>query len=287
MKSGALDVNDFRETQHRSWDATADGWNAWSEVTDGAARDITERLVELAHVQPGSRVLDVACGHGEPALTAARRAGAEGSVVATDISANMLDFARGRAAAAGFTNVEFVKSDAAGLDLDVGSFDAAVSRWGIIFEPDADQAAARVRTFLKPGSRFAISSWGPPEEVPFLSIPMRTIFQRFDVAPPAPGTPGPLSRPTPDAITALLEGGGFSNITVEQGEVAYKFDSAEHFTAYVRAIAAPIRALIERHAGDAQEDAWNSITQAAADAYGNGPVTMRNVILLAAGEATG
>jgi hypothetical protein len=73
---------------------------------------------------------------------------------------------------------------------------------------------------------------------------------------------------------------------VERDEVTYEFDSPQHFTAYVRAIAAPIRAMIEQHAGDAQEEAWEAITQAAADAGGgSGPLSLSNVVLLASGTA--
>jgi enediyne biosynthesis protein CalE5 len=258
----------------------------WSEFNDRADRHISERLVELAGVQSGSRVLDVAAGYGEPALTAARRAGPEGRVVATDISAEMLAFGRERAAAAGLGNVEFVESDAFSLDFPPDSFDAAVSRWGIIFEPDAEAAAGRIRGFLRLGARIAISSWGEPDQVPFLSIPMRTARKRFDVPPPAPGTPGPLSRPTPDALGGLLEGGGFSKVAVDQDEVTFEFESPEHFTAYVRAISAPIRAMIEQHAGDAQEQAWDEITQAAAAATGGSkPLRFSNVVLLASATA--
>jgi SAM-dependent methyltransferase len=259
----------------------------WSEFNDRADRHISERLVELAGVRPGSRVLDIAAGYGEPALTAARKAGPEGRVVATDISAEMLAFGRERAAAAGLGNVEFLESDASRLDFPHESFDAAVSRWGIIFEPDAEAAAARIRSFLEPGARIAIASWGEPEQVPFLSIPMRTTMERLGVPPPPAGTPGPLSRPTPAAIGGLLEGGGFSEVAVEQGEVTFEFDSPEHFTAYVRAIAAPIRAMIEQHAGEAQEEAWEAITQAAADAGGgSGPLSLSNVVLLASATAS-
>jgi hypothetical protein len=111
-------------------------------------------------------------------------------------------------------------------------------------------------------------------------------MQRLNVPPPPAGTPGPLSRPTPAAIAGLLEAGGFSNVAVEQDEVSFAFDSPEHFTAYVRAIAAPIRAMIERYAGDAQEAAWDAITQAAAQAAGGpGALTLSNVVLLASGSA--
>ena len=153
MESEGIDPVDFREAQHRHWDSVAVGWMEWSEFNDRADRHISERLVELAGVQAGSRVLDVAAGYGEPALTAAHKAGPEGSVVATDISAEMLAFGRERAAAGGLGNVEFVESDASSFDFPPASFDAAVSRWGIIFEPDAEAAAGRIRGFLKPGAR--------------------------------------------------------------------------------------------------------------------------------------
>jgi ubiquinone/menaquinone biosynthesis C-methylase UbiE len=286
MESEAIDPTDFRKEQHKNWDSAAVGWNEWRQFNDSADRHISERLVELAGVRSGSRVLDVAAGYGEPALTAARKAGPEGRVVATDISAEMLAFGRERAAAAGLANVKFIESDASRLEFPRASFDAAVSRWGIIFEPDAEAAAGRIRGFLEPGARIAISSWGEPDQVPFLAIPMRTTMERLEVPPPPPGTPGPLSRPTPAAIGGLLEGGGFSKIAVEQDEVTFEFDSPEHFTAYVRAIAAPIRAMIERHVGEAQDEAWDAITQAAADAGGgSGPLSLSNVVLLASATA--
>src|SRR3954464_10230592 len=135
MDSKRIDPVGFREAQHRNWESAAVGWMEWSEFNDRADRHISERLVELAGVRSGSRVLDIAAGYGEPALTAARTAGPEGRVVATDISAEMLPFGRERGAAAGLSNVEFVQSDACSLDFPRASFDAAVSRWGIIFEP--------------------------------------------------------------------------------------------------------------------------------------------------------
>src|SRR3954454_23835433 len=133
MDSNEIDPGDFRAAQHQHWDAAAAGWNEWSAFNDRADAHISKRLVELAGVRSGSRVLDVAAGYGEPALTAARKAGPNGRVVATDISAEMLAFGRERAAAAGLGNVEFMQSDASGLDFPRESFDAAVSRWGIIF----------------------------------------------------------------------------------------------------------------------------------------------------------
>jgi enediyne biosynthesis protein CalE5 len=286
MEATSIDPVEFRDGQRQQWNQAATGWRKWSDLIDTAASEISERLVELAGVEPGSRVLDVAAGYGEPSLTAARVAGSEGKVVATDISDEMLAYGRERASASGLDNIEFVESDAAGLDFPEGSFDAALSRWGIIFEPDAGSAAARVRGFLKPGARIAISSWGPPEAVPFLGIPVRTAMQRLDVPPPPPGTPGPLSRPTPEAVGGLLDGGGFSEVEVEEAEVTMEWPSPEEFTTFVREIAPPIRAMIDPHPQEVQDETWAAITEAVrVEASADGTVSLTNRALLASGRA--
>jgi SAM-dependent methyltransferase len=286
MEARTLDAGDFREGQRQQWNSAATGWRKWSELIDASATRISSRLVELAAVRPGSRVLDVAAGYGEPSLTAARVAGSGGAVVASDIAPEMLAFGRERAAAAGLENIEFIESDAVSLSFPQSSFDAALSRWGIIFEPDGERAAARVRTFLKPGARIAISSWGPRERVPFLAIPMVTATQRLGVPPPPPGTPGPLSRPTAEALGGLLEGGGFSDVEVEEAEVTFEFASAQEFTTFIREIAPPISAMLAPHPPDVQDATWTAITEAAAQKAGeDGVLRLTNLVLLAAGHA--
>ena len=286
MESKPPEAAEFRDTQRQQWNSAATGWRSWSELIDGAASGVSERLVEAAGVEPGSRVLDVAAGYGEPSLTAARAAGAEGRVVATDISPEMLAFGRERAAEAGLANIEFVESDAVSLAFPENSFDAALSRWGIIFEPDGEAAAARVRGFLAPGSRMAISSWGPPDRVPFLAIPMRTAIERLRVPPPAPGTPGPLSRPTPEALGGLLETAGFSDVEVETAEVTFEWESPEQFTTFIKEIAPPIGAIIAPHPADVQEETWAAITEAAGQAAADdGALRLSNLVLVAVGRA--
>jgi SAM-dependent methyltransferase len=286
VEGKSIDPVEYRDGQRQQWDGAATGWRKWSEQIDAAGSGISQRLVELAGVEPGSRVLDVAAGYGEPSLSAARVAGDEGTVVATDISAEMLAYGRERAAAAGLTNIEFIQSDAASLEFPEASFDAALSRWGIIFDPDGEAAAARVRSFLKPGARIAISSWGPPERVPFLAIPLRTAMQRLDVPPPPPGTPGPLSRPTPEALGGLLEGGGFSDVHVEEDQVTYEWESPEEFTTWVKEIAPPVTSMIDPHPEEVQNETWAAITEAARKAAGgSGKMKLSSLALLASGRA--
>ena len=120
MESQIGDAVEFREGQRQQWKKGADGWRKRSDFIDAATTHVSKRMVELAGVRPGSRVLDVAAGYGEPSLTAAAVAGAEGKVVATDISPEMLAYGRERAATAGLENVEFVESEAVRLDFPGG-----------------------------------------------------------------------------------------------------------------------------------------------------------------------
>ena len=285
MESQAVDAVEFREGQRQQWRKGAEGWRKRSEFLDAATAHVSERMVELAGVEPGSRVLDVAAGYGQPSLTAAAVAGADGKVVATDISAEMLAYGRERAEAAGLGNVEFVESEAAALDFPPESFDAALSRFGIIFEPEGEATAARVRGFLVPGSRMVIASWGPPDRVPFIAVPMGTAMRTLGVDPPPPGTPGPLSRPTPDALGGLLEGGGFSDVEVEETEVSFEWESADEFVAMVKDTVPPLVALIAANAED-PDSVWDAILAVVKEkASDDGTVTFSNLVLLAVGRA--
>jgi enediyne biosynthesis protein CalE5 len=285
MEAKAVNPEEFRQGQRTQWNSAASGWRKWNELIDNSASGVSERLVELAGVTSGSQVIDIGAGYGEPALSAAKAAGPEGKVVATDPSAEMLAFGRERASAAGIENIEFVETNAFDLEFPEGTFDAAVSRWGIIFDPDGEGAAAAVRAVLGPGAKMAISSWGPPERVPFLAIPMKTAMSELDVPPPPSGTPGPLSRPSGEALGGLLEGGGFSDVKAEEMEVTFEWDSAEDFTTFIQEIAPPISSMIEPHPADVQAKTWNAITEAVRKEAGDGKVSMANQVWLASGHA--
>ena len=281
-----IDPAEFRDAQKQSWGDAAAGWKKWSPWLDSHTSKVSQRLVELAGVESGSHVLDVAAGYGEPSLTAARKAGPDGRVVSTDIAAEMLAFGRERAEAAGLGNLEFMHIGANDLDFPHESFDAAVSRWGIIFEPDGEGTAARIRGFLKPGARFAISSWGTPEQVPMIARPMKAALDFLGLPPPPPDIPGPLSRPTPEAIGGLLQGGGFSDVQVEEIDLEFDWASPDEFSTYVREIIAPITKMVESQPKDVQPKAWKAIAEdIAPEAGDDGTIRLSNRVLMAAGQA--
>jgi len=132
----------------------------------------------------------------------------------------------------------------------------------------------------------AISSWGSPERVPFLAIPMRTAMERLEVPPPPPGTPGPLSRPTPDAIGGLLSAAGFSDVEVEEADVTFEWASPEEFTRFLKEIAPPLNAIIDPHPPEVREETWAAIAEAIRQqGGGEEAVSLNNLVLIAVGRA--
>jgi ubiquinone/menaquinone biosynthesis C-methylase UbiE len=135
----ALNSNEYKAAERQSWNNVAPAWQKWWKTIEKGTENVSRRLVELAEIKPGSRVLDIATGVGEPAITAAKKvsSGSNGHVLATDISPMMLSIARQRAASLGLQDViEFKEGDAETIDLQPSTFDAALCRWGLMLLPD-------------------------------------------------------------------------------------------------------------------------------------------------------
>jgi len=131
-----LDSKKYKEAERQSWDSVANNWKKWWKTIERGAEKVSRRLIELAEIKPGSKVLDTATGIGQPALTAAKL-GKSGHVIATDISSQMLSFAKQRAISLGLQDViEFKEGDAETIDLPPSTFSAALCRWGLMLMPD-------------------------------------------------------------------------------------------------------------------------------------------------------
>ncbi|MGA6923812.1 MAG: methyltransferase domain-containing protein, partial [Nitrososphaeraceae archaeon] len=160
MVSSTFDPSKFKMAQREGWDSVAEGWKEWWEPIEKGAQKLSQRLIELADIKPGQRVLDVATGIGEPSITAAKVVGTGGHVLATDISRQMLAIAKERAIFLRLQNIiEFKESDAENLDLANSSFDAALCRWGLMLFPNLDVAIGKIYSSLVSGGRFAAAVW--------------------------------------------------------------------------------------------------------------------------------
>src|SRR5258708_31554542 len=182
----------MKHEQKLAWDDSAEGWKRWWPTFERAAQRVNDRLIELSGARAGQRVLDIATGSGEPALTAARAVGSSGHVVAVDMSPGMLKIASERIASAGLTNVELVESDAESLLLDDHSFDAVLCRWGFMFMPDLDALLPKLHRALVPGGRLATAVWSTGDKVLICSLARDAIRQITGITP-QPNSPDPLN----------------------------------------------------------------------------------------------
>jgi SAM-dependent methyltransferase len=219
----------------QQWEDAAEAWHRWGPTLEAWLGPATERMLDAARVTTGSAVLDVASGAGGQTLAAARRTGPNGRVVATDISPTILTYAAKSATEAGLTNVETLEADGETLDaIDAGSFDAVISRVGLIYFPDQQAALAGMRRATRDGGRIAAIVYSTPDRNKFFSLPVSIIRTRAQLPPPEPGQPGPFSLGGPGVLEAALDTAGFSDVTVETVPAPLQLSSAAECVQFER-----------------------------------------------------
>jgi SAM-dependent methyltransferase len=259
MTTGAFDPVAYKETTRRQWQETAAAWDRWGPALEEWLGEATEVMLDLARIGPGSHVLDVAAGAGGQTLAAARRVGATGSVLATDISENILDFAARRAREAGLGNVATRVMDGEGLDVEAGFFDAVISRVGFIYFPDQEAAFAGMRRALRTGGRLAGIVYSTADANPFFSIPVSIIRRRAGLPAPAPGQPGPFSFGAPGALEDAFTRAGFTEIEVRRIAAPLRMPSTAECVRFERESFGALHQMLSGLDETQREEAWAEI----------------------------
>jgi enediyne biosynthesis protein CalE5 len=288
--SSSFDNEQFKITQRQSWDSVAAGWKEWWKTFEIAAQKVSDRLIELAEIKPGQKVLDIATGIGEPAVTAARKlvavAGSgnksnnenRGRVLATNISTQMLTIAKQRAAAMGLQDViEFREGDAEMLELPDSSFDVVLCRLGLMFMPHLSTTLSHIFHALLPGGSFVCAVWAEASKVPFGSIPMNIVMHELHVTPPPPGTPGPFALADTSILQGALSNAGFTSIHSERLNVTFEFATVEDYINYIKATAAPITSMLSKESVKRQEEVWNIVREQVRNNYAAGHTPNQSV----------
>ncbi len=285
MTDGETAARSLRERQRADWSAVAGGWQRYREKMGGPTSVITDKMLALARPRPGDRVLDLACGVGDPAFAMAERVGADGRVLGLDFSPEMVEAARAWAEQHGVPNVEFraIRSELE-LGVEPESFDVATCRLGLMFMPDPVAALRSLRAALKKGGRVVVSTWGPPERTPNFRLPMEIVGRHADLPPQEPGAPGLFALPTPESLATALETAGFTAIEATAFETpTVKATDAGSYWHGVGAMMAPLipvlDSLTEEQRQAVREDAIATVSAL----FPEGPVEMRGEAVAAAG----
>lgn len=201
-------------------------------------------LVEVAGTRLGEHVLDVACGTGIVARTAAHRVGSGGTVVGLDISAPMLDAARAVAAAEGLS-IEWREGNAMKLPLPDGAFDLVLCQQGLQFFPDRPAALREMRRVLQPAGRLALSVWRAIGGSPGFAVLAEALSHHISSEAGALMTSGPFGLDQAEVLRALIAGADFREITIRPAVKTLRYPSPDEFVRrYVAgsALAGPVAA---------------------------------------------
>jgi SAM-dependent methyltransferase len=259
MSTATFDPAAYKSSTREQWQAAAEPWSRWGPALERWLGEATELMLDMAHIGRGGRVLDVAAGAGGQTLAAARRVGPGGSVLATDISENILTFAERRARDGGVTNVATKVMDGEHLDVAAGFFDAVISRVGFIYFPDRQSAFTGMHRALKPGGRLAGIVYSTPQANGFFSIPVSIIRRRAALPAPAPGQPGPFSFGTPGVLEAAFEQSGFCDVDVRRIAAPVRMGSAAECVRFERESFGALHQMMTGLSEAEREEAWREI----------------------------
>jgi SAM-dependent methyltransferase len=280
MTATTFDPVVYKETTRVQWQDAADAWHRWDPVFDRWLGEATSLMLDLARVGEGARVLDIAAGSGGQTIDAARRAGASGAVLATDISSNILAHAEAAARAAGLANVATRVMDGEQLEVEAGAFDAAISRLGLMYLPDKGSALAQARAALRPGGRYAALVFAEADRNRFFSLPISIIRSRAALPPPAPGMPGPFSAV---GLQELLESAGFSEVVVHRVEAPLRLADAAECARLERDSFGALHQMLAGLDDGAREETWAEIGRALQEFEGSSGFTGPCELLVGAG----
>ena len=193
-------------------------WVAHEAAQDEVLSEVLGALMDRVGLSAGDRAIDIGCGTGALSVAAAEVVGETGRVLATDIASPMLDRAKERLR--DFPQAGTLLADAESAEWPETGFDAAISRFGVMFFGDPPQAFANIARALKPGGRMVFAAWGPAAKNPYWRDPPRIARERVGFPPRVPpNTPGPMGMADKDWSLDQLRAAGLSDIACEEVHV--------------------------------------------------------------------
>ena len=274
----------YKNTTHDQWQAAAEAWYRWSPTLNQWLGKATDKMLEMAGISSGHRVLDIAAGAGEQSITAAHKVGPSGYVLATDISANILEYAKQMAQQAGLNNIETKVMDGENLACEDGTFDAVISRVGLIYFPDQQKALKEMLRVLKPGGKVAAIVYSTPEKNKFFSVPVSIIRNRAKLPPPLPGQPGPFSLGAEGVIEKAFSQAGFINVESVRVDSPLELPSAKDCVRFEKESFGALHQMLSSLPDSEKDSVWEEIERELQKFEGDDGFTGPCEMVVAVGE---
>ncbi|MGZ5189505.1 MAG: class I SAM-dependent methyltransferase [Flavisolibacter sp.] len=249
----------YKNTTRDQWQSAAEAWYKWSPTLNKWLGKATDKMIEMAGISKGHRVLDIAAGAGEQSITIAKKIGSSGYVLATDISTNILEYAKEMAEQNGLNNIDTQVMDGENLTVEDESFDAVISRVGLIYFPDQQKALKEMLRVLKPGGKIAAIVYSTPDKNKFFSVPVSIIRNRAKLPPPLPGQPGPFSLGADGIIEKAFSDAGFANVKSERVNSPLELSSAKECVKFEKESFGALHQMLSSLSDSEKESVWQEI----------------------------
>lgn len=255
-------------------------WGEHETATTSGTRDL---IVDRARLAPGLAVLDLASGHGEPALAVAEAVGPDGHVTATDQGPGLLGIAEERARQAGLTNMSFQVADAHELPFPDARFDRVTCRLGVMYFADPVAALREAHRVLKPAGRATYLVWAGRQQ-PLFEICVDLLFTYVTPPEADPDAPSPFRFAEPGSLTKALTEAGFVDVTEEQVTVPAPFPGTprEYWDWWVD-MAPPFTPLIESLPDEHRQEFLDELLARLDDYHDGHTVDLPFDVIVAAG----
>ena len=255
----SFDAAKYKSAQREQWNKDGAAWRRWNPTLDRWYGEVTRQMLDVARIQPGQRILDIAAGAGEPAVSAAERVGPGGYVLATDISEGIVELALLVARERGLKQVETRAMDGEKLDLPDASFDVVLCRLGLMYMPHPVTALGEWRRALRAGGRVAVVVFSTPDRNSWGAMPASIIRRRAQLPPPVPGQPGPFSLGAPGVLEGIFNQAGFANPEIRVVPVPHRMTSAAEYVRVAREAFGAFNAMMAHLPPQERESVWNEV----------------------------
>jgi ubiquinone/menaquinone biosynthesis C-methylase UbiE len=274
------------EPQSSNWNtfARVNASQRWRKPSAAMGRAMTEAIVREAQVAPNMRVLDVACGTGEPAISIATQLNGTGEVVAFDISPEPLKIGEARARERGLNNIRFQQADVHHLPFADGSFDRITSRLGAMFFSDLPKALRELSRVLKPGGRAVLLGWGAMEQ-PYFDTTIGAILRTLpELQLPASGA-NMFKFGAPGVLAAAMRAAGFASVEERFMQVPWNWPGApEELWEYFREVTIPFKPLFEAVPAERREEVDAAVLHALHERFRDSQVEFEaEIVIVSAG----
>ena len=269
----------------REWRESAKYWETHARTIQTMFAPVTAALIEEAGIVEGDTVLDVAGGPGEPSLTIAEKVGPAGSVMCTDAVAEMVAAAEGEAARRGVKNIQFQQCQADSLPFENNSFDAAVSRLGVMFFPDPVAALREMLRVTKKEGTLSFAVWHESNANPFAYIVTDVISRHIDTQPADPDAPGAFRFAEPGKLARVLAEAGA--VHVQERLLKFQMEapiSREEFWEMRSGTSGTLREKLDALSSDLRLTIANEIKEAVAEFFPNEQMSFPAQMLIVSGD---